>query len=219
MHTIAIISQKGGTGKTTLALNLAVASELAGKPALVVDLDPQASAKAWHDHRTEKTPIVISAQASRLHEVLKAAEENGAALVILDTAPHSESSALAAARAADLILIPCRPGVLDIRAIATSADLVQLAKKQAVAVLNAIPPQGHLPDEAGEAIKSFGLAVSPIRITNRAAFVHSLTASTGVSEYEPDGKAADEIKQLYKWTLSQMNVLTRQQNKKEALAS
>lgn len=219
MYTIAIVSQKGGTGKTTLALNLAVASERAGKPALVVDLDPQASAKAWHDHRTEKTPIVISAQASRLAEVLMLAKENGAELVILDTAPHSESTALAAARAADLILIPCRPGILDIRAIATSADLAQLAKKPAAAVLNAIPPQGHLPDEAGEALKSFGLAVCPVRITHRAAFVHSLTASAGVLEYEPDGKATEEIKQLYKWTLSQVNSLTRQHSKKEALAS
>ena len=196
MHTIAIISQKGGTGKTTLALNLAVASEQAGKPALVVDLDPQASAKAWHDHRTEKTPIVISAQASRLAEVLATARENGAALVILDTAPHSESSALAAARSADIILIPCRPGILDIRAVSTSIDLVQLAKKPAAAVLNAIPAQGHLADEAGEALKSLGLDVSPARITHRAAFVHSLTASTGVIEYDPEGKATEEIKQL-----------------------
>lgn len=215
MYTLAIISQKGGTGKTTLAINLAVASERAGKPALVVDLDPQASAKAWHDHRTEKAPIVISAQASRLPEVLKTAEDNGAALVILDTAPHSESSALAAARAADFILIPCRPGILDIRAITTSIDLAQLAKKPAVAVLNAIPPQGNLADEAGEALKSLGLQVSPARITQRAAFVHSLTSSSGVIEYDPDGKASDEIRQLHKWAILQVNTSTRKHAKKE----
>ena len=219
MHTIAIVSQKGGAGKTTLAINLAVASERAGKPALVVDLDPQASAKAWHDHRSQETPLVISAQASRLPEVLNLAKENGAELVILDTAPHSESTALAAARAADLILIPCRPGILDIRAVATSIDMAQLAKKPAVAVLNAVPPQGSLPDEAGQALTSLGLDVSPVRITNRAAFVHSLTSSTGVLEYDPLGKATEEINHLYKWTMSHVNVLTRKQSRKEALAS
>jgi chromosome partitioning protein len=106
MQTIAIISQKGGTGKTTLALNLAVAAEMSGRPAAIIDLDPQASAKEWSKSRERETPVVVSAHASQLEEILGAARANGAALTIIDTAPHSERDALAGARAADLILIP-----------------------------------------------------------------------------------------------------------------
>lgn len=100
---------------------------------------PQASAKGWHDHRKKETPVVISAQASRLDDVLTTAREHGADLCIIDTAPHSETTALAAARAADLILIPCRPAILDLRAISSSVDLVQIAKRPALIVLNAAP--------------------------------------------------------------------------------
>jgi chromosome partitioning protein len=205
VKTLAIISQKGGTGKTTLAINLAVASERAGKPAVIIDLDPQASAKAWHDNRQEKTPTVISAQAARLPDLLATAKTHGAALVIIDTAPHSETASLAAARAADLILIPCRPGILDIRAIATSADLAALSKTPALAVLTACPYRGTLPDEAKAAIKTYGLAVAPVQMTHRSAFVHSLTASQAVMEYAPEGSAAAEVRQLYRFTVSQLD--------------
>ena len=85
MLTIALVSQKGGAGKTTLALNLAVASELAGQPAVIVDIDPQASAAAWADSREGETPVVVSAQAARLAEVLDTAREHAAALTLIDT--------------------------------------------------------------------------------------------------------------------------------------
>ena len=76
MKTISIISQKGGAGKTTLALNLAGAAEALGWRTVVVDLDPQASAKGWHDHRNKEAPVVISAQASRLNDVLDTARHS-----------------------------------------------------------------------------------------------------------------------------------------------
>lgn len=209
MKTIAIISQKGGAGKTTLAINLAVASEMAHRPAVLIDLDPQASATNWNDHRAKQSPAVVSAQASRLPEVLATARAHDARLAIIDTAPHSENAALAAARAADLILIPCRAAILDIRAIATSADLVTIAKKQAVAVLNAVPPRGTLANEAEQALKTYGLAVAPVRIGQRADFIHAITAAKGIMEYDPHGKAAEEIKALYKWVCEQVDMSTR----------
>lgn len=216
MQTIAIISQKGGTGKTTLALNMAVASELSDQPAVIVDLDPQASAKAWHDSRESETPVVISAHASRLDDVLSVARENGAGLIIIDTAPHSESDALKAARAADLILIPCRPAILDLRAIVSTKELADLAKTPALAVINAAPPRGHLPDEAAEAIRGYGLDVAPVTIAQRAAFVHSLTLGHSVLEYEPEGKAAQEIKALYMFACKHDNVQTLKDRRKTA---
>ena len=199
MLTVAMISQKGGTGKTTLSLNLAVAAELEGCPAVVVDLDPQASATAWHDNRAGDAPVVASAQAARLAEVLGTAKEHGAKVALIDTAPHSEASALAAARSADLVLIPCRPGIFDLRAIAASADVAALAKTPACAVLNAVPARGALADEAEDAIGSYGLSVAPVRIGHRVAFVHSATHGQAAVEFERDGKAAEEIVGLYRW--------------------
>lgn len=197
MQTFSIISQKGGTGKTTLALNLAVAAEASGIACVIIDLDPQASAKEWSRSRERDAPVVISAHASQLDEVLATAKDNGAALCIIDTAPHSERDALAAARAADLILIPCRPTVLDLRAIKSTKDLADLARVPALAVINAAPPRGHLADEAVEVIKNYGLEVAPLILTQRAAFVHSLTVGKTVLEYEPSSKAAEEVRELF----------------------
>jgi chromosome partitioning protein len=215
MKTISIISQKGGAGKTTLALNLAGAAEAFGHRSVVIDLDPQASAKGWHDHRQKETPIVISAQASRINDVLATARQHGADLCIIDTAPHSEIAALQAARVADLILIPCRPGILDLRGISSSVDLVQLAKRPALVVLNAVPPRGGLGDQAAEAIKPYGIAVDAARISQRAAFTHSLTAGQTTVEFEPEGVAAEETRALYQLACQQAGMITRKKYAKE----
>lgn len=211
MHVIAILSQKGGAGKTTLALHLAVAAERAGLSAAVVDLDPQASAAGWGDSRNGDTPAVVSAQAARLPQVLAAAQHAGADWVLIDTAPHSESAALAAARVADLILIPCRPAILDLRAIGSTVDLAKLAGKPAVVVLNSVPPRGSLGEEAKQAVAGYAVEIAPVTIGQRAAFQHALTAGLVAQEYEPNGKAANEVTQLYLWSCQQIGVHTHEQ--------
>lgn len=215
MKSISLISQKGGAGKTTLALNLAVAAEAEGYRTVVIDLDPQASAKGWHDHRQKEAPIVISAHASRLSDVLETAKNHGADLCIIDTAPHSETAALAAAKAADLVLIPCRPAILDIRAISSSVDLAQLARKHALVVLNSVPPRGGLADQAEEAISAYGVPVAAARITQRAAFMHSLTAGQAVVEYEPEGRAAAEIRSLCLLACKQAGMITYERSSRK----
>lgn len=210
MKTIAVLSQKGGTGKTTLALHLAVAAEAAGHTAVVIDLDPQSSAAGWAESRTgEGGPTVVIAHAPRLNSILETAAANGATLAILDTAPHSQGDALAAAQAADAILIPCRPGILDLRAIGATVQIAKLAGKTAAVVLNACPPQGRaLADEAEEAVKGYGFPVAPVRLVQRAAFAHSLAGGQTAQEYEPSGKAAEEMNQLYKWACNLVGMST-----------
>ena len=206
MKVIAVISQKGGAGKTTLALHLAVAAEQDGKQTAVIDLDPQASATSWGDSREAETPVIVSAQASRLANVLEAARNAGAALAIIDTAPHSERDALGAARAADLILIPCRPAILDLRAIGNTVDLARIAEKAAAVVLNTVPPRGNIADDASQAVQGYNVDIAPVHIGQRAAFQHALTGGLTAQEYEPGGKAADEVLQLYKWICSIVNL-------------
>ena len=175
MYTVTLIAQKGGTGKTTLAINLAVAAEADGLQTALVDLDPQASAAGWGDHRESDR------------------------LAVIDTAPHSEATALAAARVADLALVPLRPGVLDPRGLGTTADICALAGARAAVVLNQAPSRGPLPEQAAEATTGRGLEVAPCRIGARGAFQHSLTNGLGVLEHEPAGKAASEIRELFRW--------------------
>lgn len=207
MKTIALLSQKGGAGKTTLALHLAVAAESSGVQTAVIDLDPQASASGWGDSRDMDMPVVVSAQAARLAQVLQTAKEAGAGLAVLDTAPHSESAALAAARASDLILIPCRPAILDLRAIGSTIEIARLAGKPCAVVLNAAPTRSSgLAKDAQEAIAGYGVPVVPVCITHRAAFFHALTAGLTAQEYQPSSKAADEIKQLYEWMCIQVGM-------------
>ena len=211
MQTVAIISQKGGAGKTTLAVHLAVEAERSGLAAAIIDLDPQASATGWGDSRSQETPAVVSAQSARLGQILQAAKAGGAKLAIIDTAPHSESAALAAAREADLILIPCRPAILDLRAISQTVDLARIAGKRAAIVLNAVPARGSLTNEAIEAVTSYGVGVADVHVGHRAAYVHCLTAGLTAQEFEPDGKAAREIKHLFGWMMKQLGVEHEQQ--------
>jgi chromosome partitioning protein len=115
MKRLAILSQKGGAGKTTIAVNLAVAADRLGMAAAVIDIDPQVSAARWGDSRQSESPPVISAHAERLSYFLETCRKNSAELVIVDTAPHAQGDALTAARQADFILIPCRPSIVDLR--------------------------------------------------------------------------------------------------------
>lgn len=198
MQTLALIAQKGGTGKTTLALSLAVAAEAAGRNVLVVDLDPQASACKWSDRRTAEGPSVIDAQPARLAAALAKAQQAGIDLAIVDTPARIEQAAAEAAKAADLVLIPCKPSILDLETIRATVELVQGRSRRApMVVLNAVPAQGSRHDQAAEAIASMGLAVCPAQIGQRVAFEYATQAGQTVTEYEPASRAALEIQQLY----------------------
>jgi chromosome partitioning protein len=200
MRTIAVLSQKGGSGKTTLALHLAVAAELAGKTAAVIDIDPQASAAGWKDNRGSETPVVVSIPAARLAQALEAARDAAADITLIDSAPHSGDVALAAAEVADFVLIPCRPGILDLRAIGATVRIMRLAGKPGSVVLNAMPPNApHVVADARAAVAVHGLEVAPVTVQQRAAFQHALTLGQTAHEYEPGGKATTEISQLYQW--------------------
>ena len=200
MKTISFLSQKGGTGKTTLCLHLAVAAERAGKPAVILDLDPQASSTAWKDNRAAETPVTVSLQFSRLGQTLSASGQSGASVAFIDSAPHSDQVAMAAAEAADLILIPCRAGILDLRAIAMTAKIAKLAGKPAFVVLNALPPQAaSLITETRDAVALHGLELAPVVIHQRAAYAHSLIDGRVAMEFDAKGKAAAEMIELYEW--------------------
>ena len=195
MHTVAILSRKGGAGKTTLAVHLAAAAERAGQRSAILDLDPQASASAWSDNRADPRPEVRTSPSHRLSRALSAVMPCD--LVVIDTAPHAEHGALAAARAADLVILPCRPSYFDLHALEAALDIIQIAGTEAVAVLNAIPPRGQAAAEARAKLKSWGVEVLRPALGQRQAFVHALNSGLAAEEYEPRGKAAAEMRALH----------------------
>lgn len=207
MTTIAIISQKGGAGKTTLALHLAAAAHDAGRIALVIDTDPQATASQWAAWRSEAPPEVIDSPPPRLAAKVAQATEQGAEFIVIDTPPHADSAARAAVEIADLVLIPCRPSAFDLSAIQTTAKLVQLLRKPAFVVFTAGSPNApRVYQEAGELVESFGTPACPIQIPDRAAFRHASAEGRTVMEFEPNGKAAEDIRHIYEWTCRQAGV-------------
>ena len=209
MHVVAIVAQKGGTGKTTLALSLAVAAQRTGRTVAVVDLDPQATASTWSDRRQAETPVVVSAQPARLLQVLESAAEGGANLVLVDTPPRAEQAALAAAKAADLVLIPCRPAVFDLDTVSTTLDLIRYAGKPTIAaVLNGVPPRGSKAAQATEVITSLGVAVCPTALGYRAAFTDAGALGLTPQEYDPNGKAAGETEEVYRFLCKLLNSKT-----------
>src|SRR5512132_2771419 len=166
MRTVAVISQKGGTGKTTLAIHLAAVASASGFVALVVDTDPQATACTWHTWRGESDPDVIDCAAhTLLPKKLQQADDLGADLAVIDTPPHADIMAREACRAAELLLIPCRPRAFDLDAVRTTAELTAASNKPAFLIFMAGPPRAPLIyQEAGQLVRQFGLKVAPVML-------------------------------------------------------
>jgi chromosome partitioning protein len=211
MRTVAVISQKGGAGKTTLALHIAVAAELAGYSTVLIDMDPQGTAEAWSEWRKEAPPTVVPAKTATLSRTLERAAGHGAEFAVIDTPPLAEAEARAAAKAVDLVLVPCRPNAFDLHSIRTTTDLTRFAAKPAFVIFNAGPvAAARLYAETTELVNEIGMKVAPIRISERAAFRHSTGSGQAAQETEPQGKAAAEVDALWRWICQQVNVPPRQ---------
>jgi chromosome partitioning protein len=203
MKVIGLLSRKGGVGKTTLAVHLAVLAQQAGQRTLLVDLDPQGSAAAWWRAREADTPALVETKPAELRGILDAAHADGVDLVVIDTRPSAEADVAHVATLADLVLIPTRPAIFDLRAILGTLDLVKGAARRSLLVLNACPPargagEASIVTDARRALVAFGVPVAPVAITGRAAFVAAPVAGLTAVETDPQGKAATEIRALWR---------------------
>src|SRR4051812_1389608 len=139
MKALTFLSQKGGSGKTTLCVHIAVAAQEVSLKVLIVDTDPQQSATVWSNAREADEPVVATVAVSDLPRVLDAAKAEGIDLVVVDTAPHAAPEAARIARMVDLVLIPCRPTAFDLAAVEGATRIVKAAKVRAAFVLSACP--------------------------------------------------------------------------------
>jgi chromosome partitioning protein len=197
VKTLSVLSCKGGTGKTTLALHLAVAAQAAGRGVLVADLDRQRSAVDWRRERDELRPNVEEAKPGSLFTLQQAAMRLGSDLMVIDTASSREEDSAYAVRCADLCLIVLRPNFLDLKAVVGSAQAVLNQNKAGVFVVNQAPSGSAMMSEVMQALRPYGLPVAPIRIRQRNAYQQGLGEGRTAQEIEPEGPAAEEMAALW----------------------
>jgi chromosome partitioning protein len=213
MLTIAFVTQKGGAGKTTLAASLAVAAAHSGENVIALDLDPQGSLSAWGNRREGEGPSFERLTVERLPQdkipqlkaILAALDRKGFTVAVLDTAGVDSATSHLAMQAADLCLMPARPSRLDIEATGTTFRAVVRMGRSVAFVLNQCPPmpKSSRALEAAAGLKMLGVLAEPM-ISTRADFQDALAAGLGVTEYAPDGKAAQEALALWDWAQKQL---------------
>ena len=211
MKIITLLAQKGGTGKTTLSIHLAVLAAAKNMKVVIADIDPQQSTTFWNERREDSAPDVIPLAADTLEKKVTELANQGVELLVIDTAPHSHEDAIIAARLADFILIPTRPAILDLQAIGSSVKIVKSIDGKAAIVLNGCPFPGKSGEraivrEAREALSGYGIPIAPAAISNRVALSHSLIDGKAVTEFESKSKAADEIRELMNWINQETNL-------------
>ena len=204
MKTLAVLSRKGGAGKTTVALHLAVTAAASGRRVALVDMDPQRSAADWWRSREAEAPELVEVDPGGLAPVVKAAKAAGVELLVVDTRPSAEADALEAATCADLALIVCKPSILDLRAVAGTVDTVNRAKTPGRILINQAPPargtvEAGIVQEATAALQGYGLPLAPVILHARAAYHAALIDGRAVNELEPSGKAAAEVAALWRY--------------------
>lgn len=201
LRTLAVISSKGGSGKTTLALHLAVAAEAAGRKTLIADTDPQKSALEWRQARSAAAPEVAVVQPTMLRRLKDAIERSRFQLMVIDTPPVAGGNVLDAIAAADLTLIVARPSMLDLWSVEYSAEQVRAARGRAMFVLSQAPSRRGDSESAAvinavERLTGYGFPVASIGLRARVAYSHSVGSGRTTQEVEPNGVASREVSRL-----------------------
>lgn len=201
MKTVTILSQKGGSGKTTSTLAIAGAAHAQGKSVVVLDIDPQAAATGWYNARKRNNVSeglhVQPLQAVQLEEVINACKEQDVDYVLIDTPPQSDTPAVQAAQLSDIVMIVTKPSVMDLRAIQNTLRLAKIADVEPYLLLNSVKAVGTRHTEAKETMESMGVTVLSQTLGDRVAFMDMLVEGLTPSEYDNNGTAAKEAKLLY----------------------
>ena len=206
MYTVAVISEKGGVGKTTIALSLGVSASRKGNPVAVFDVDPQSTAGQWSDRRSAEMPVVISTQAARLGAAIQRAQVQGVGFVVIDTPARSGTESVEAARHANLVLIPVEAHIFSLDTVAKAATMLKLAGNvRAIFVINKAPVQGNDAALAVDYITAQGFEVCPVILHQRAAYRHASNHGLVAAEFDAASKAAAESADFYRFVLKTLS--------------
>jgi chromosome partitioning protein len=204
MRVWAALSQKGGSGKSTIMLHLAIAATAADRIASVIDLDPQKSAEKWGALRGRKTrtddPIIVHGLPSQLDSMLDKARETGHELVLIDTPPAIDRTTILVAAKADLIIVPTRTSILDLQALDDTLTILKAtqAVNRIVVVINAAGPDAKARDAVKKLVrKEHGIPLLGAALEEHLEFRTSLGGGKGVTEASAQSPAGKELKKLF----------------------
>ncbi len=209
MQVIVFTSQKGGSGKTTLCGQTAVAAELSGNgPIALVDCDPQGSLAEWWNARELETPVFVNSSVEQLADHLEQLRMEGIKLVFIDTPPSVTDTIRAIVGHADLVVIPTRPSPHDLRAVGATLDIVDGLDKPLVFAVNAATARARITGDTAVALSQHG-TVAPVTIHHRTDFATSMIRGGTVMEAKPDGKSAAEVTELWRYMFTRLSKVER----------
>jgi len=205
VRVLALATQKGGSGKTTLSGHLAVQMERAGAgPVVLVDIDPQASLADWWNERQSESPAFATTTVSRLATDLEALRQQGFKMAVIDTPPAISVAIQSVIAVADLVIIPTRPSPHDLRAVGATVEMCERAGKPLIFVVNAGTPKAKITSEAAVALSQHG-TVAPVTVHQRTDFASSMIDGRTVMEANPAGRSAQEIEQLWAYIADRLD--------------
>jgi chromosome partitioning protein len=201
MKTIAVLSRKGGAGKTTLAVSLGVAAQQAGLKAVVADIDPLRSAAVVLGSRADADSILVETTARKLKAVRDACRRTRCGLLIIDTPPSPTSEVVKAIEIADFCLAVARPSALDLAAVEDTIELIGRHRRQGLVVLNQCPParngvEAAVTRRALQRLEFSRLPVADSKIRSRLAYQQAASERLGVTEFAPHSEAALDLQRL-----------------------
>lgn len=204
MRVLALASQKGGSGKTTLSGHLAVQAQLSGAgPVVLIDIDPQGSLADWWNEREAEMPAFAQTTVARLVTDLETLRQKGFKLAVIDTPPAITVAIQSVLSVAELVVIPTRPSPHDLRAAGATVDLCERAGKPLIFVVNAATPRAKITYEAAVALSQHG-TVAPVTLHHRTDYAASMIDGRTVMEVDPNGKSAEEIRELWAYVADRL---------------
>lgn len=207
MKAITFVTQKGGSGKSTLCISLAVAAQEAGQSVCILEMDRQATVSDWAEHRRADTPEVAQIDATQLDDIMARLRNSAFDYVFIDTPGVDTPGSLAAIRAADLCVIPCRPTPADLRAFKPTLAAIYRLEKKFAFVLNQTPPRSYRVRDAADGLAVLGV-LPDVNIVMRNDHQDALGMGQGVTEFNPTGQAAEEVRRLWTWIAKRSQGLT-----------
>lgn len=203
MKTVVVTSRKGGVGKTTVAVNLALTAFADGARVMLADIDPQRSATDALKARTRPGPALIDTTAGKLFQLHMAAGREGVDLLVIDTPSTPEAEVALAMNLADLCLLISRPNFLDVASVVRSSEAVRRLGRTGLVVLNQAPPsrKGIEPPSvlrAVEALRFGGLPLATVGLRSRAVYQAAIAHGVSAAEWDPASTAAREMAGLWR---------------------
>jgi chromosome partitioning protein len=198
MKVISLVTQKGGSGKSTLCVSLAVAAQQADRSVCILEMDKQATVTQWAQAREGRAPEVAQVTADKLETVVDRLRGADFDFIFIDTPGIDSPGTNAVIRLSDLCLIPCRPSPADLRGVSPTLAAIHRLEKDFAFVLNQTPPKSYRVRDTSQGLKVLGI-LADVVVVMRNDHQDAIGSGQGVTEFNPEGAAADEMRRLWAW--------------------